>query len=77
MRKSQKYNQIAAKVVFGNVAKCVHARSASIILLRVNFLSVSRFVYGVTIFLGAFLLFLVEPMAAKELLPVLGGSSAV
>jgi spermidine synthase len=37
----------------------------------------SRLVYGVTIFLGAFLLFLVEPMAAKQLLPVLGGSSAV
>jgi spermidine synthase len=30
-----------------------------------------------TVFLGAFLLFLVEPMAAKELLPVFGGSSAV
>jgi hypothetical protein len=41
------------------------------------FLSASRLVYGVTIFLGAFLLFLVEPMAAKQLLPVLGGSSAV
>src|SRR5882724_4853398 len=33
--------------------------------------------YGATISLGAFLLFLVEPMAAKQLLPVLGGSSAV
>ncbi len=29
------------------------------------------------VFLGAFLLFLLEPMAAKELLPVFGGSSAV
>jgi hypothetical protein len=29
------------------------------------------------IFLGAFLLFVVEPMAAKQLLPALGGSSAV
>jgi hypothetical protein len=47
------------------------------ILLRMIFLSASRLVYGVTIFLGASLLFLVEPMAAKELLPVLGGSSAV
>jgi spermidine synthase len=37
----------------------------------------SRSVYGITVFLGAFLLFLVEPMAAKQLLPVLGGSSAV
>ena len=34
-------------------------------------------VYGLTVFLGASLLFLVEPMAAKALLPVLGGSSAV
>ena len=37
----------------------------------------SRLLYGTTIFLGAFLLFLVEPMAAKQLLPTLGGSSAV
>jgi hypothetical protein len=37
----------------------------------------SRLLYGVTIFLGAFLLFMVEPMAAKQLLPALGGSSAV
>jgi hypothetical protein len=37
----------------------------------------SRLLYGVTVFLGAFLLFLVEPMAAKQLLPSLGGSSAV
>jgi hypothetical protein len=43
----------------------------------VIFMPASRLVYGVTIFLGAFLLFLVEPMAAKQLLPVLGGSSAV
>ncbi len=33
--------------------------------------------YGATIALGSFLLFSVEPMAAKQLLPVLGGSSAV
>ena len=33
--------------------------------------------YGVTIALSAFLLFSVEPMAAKALLPALGGSSAV
>ncbi|HWW99056.1 MAG TPA: hypothetical protein VNY74_15225, partial [Edaphobacter sp.] len=37
----------------------------------------SRSLYGITVFLGAFLLFLVEPMAAKQLLPTLGGSSAV
>jgi hypothetical protein len=36
-----------------------------------------RWVYGGVIFLSAFLLFLVEPMAAKQLLPMLGGSSAV
>ena len=36
-----------------------------------------RALYGAAIFLGAFLLFAVEPMAAKRLLPALGGSSAV
>jgi hypothetical protein len=36
-----------------------------------------RSIYGTTIFLSAFLLFLIEPIAAKQLLPVLGGSSAV
>jgi hypothetical protein len=40
-------------------------------------MSSSRVLYGTTVFLGAFLLFLVEPMAAKQLLPSLGGSSAV
>jgi hypothetical protein len=40
-------------------------------------MSRSRLLYGITVFLGAFLLFLVEPMAAKQLLPILGGSSAV
>src|SRR5437868_3681559 len=40
-------------------------------------MSPSRLLYGITVFLGAFLLFLVEPMAAKQLLPFLGGSSAV
>ena len=33
--------------------------------------------YTITIFLGAFLLFLVQPMAAKVILPVLGGSPSV
>src|SRR5882672_8495598 len=37
----------------------------------------SRTLYGSAVFLSAFLLFLVEPMAARQLLPVLGGSSAV
>ncbi len=36
-----------------------------------------RALYGVTVGLGSFLLFSVEPMAAKQLLPALGGSSAV
>jgi hypothetical protein len=36
-----------------------------------------RILYGAAIFLSAFLLFGVEPMAAKRLLPGLGGSSAV
>src|SRR5204863_5552391 len=33
--------------------------------------------FGVTIFLGAALLFVVEPMAARSVLPLLGGSPAV
>ena len=36
-----------------------------------------RSLFGGTVFLAAFLLFLVEPIAAKQLLPVLGGSAAV
>ena len=36
-----------------------------------------RFLYACTIFLSALLLFLIEPIAAKQLLPILGGSSAV
>lgn len=37
----------------------------------------TRLLYGTTAFLSAFLLFLIEPLAAKQILPVLGGSSAV
>ena len=33
--------------------------------------------YAVAIFLGSFLLFLIEPIAGKKLLPSLGGSAAV
>ena len=33
--------------------------------------------FGSAVFLGAFLLFLVEPISAKQLVPVLGGSAAV
>jgi hypothetical protein len=40
-------------------------------------MSFMRLLYGTTAFLSAFLLFLIEPLAAKQLLPVLGGSSAV
>jgi hypothetical protein len=40
-------------------------------------MTMTRVMYGGTVFLAAFLLFAVEPMAAKQLLPVLGGSSAV
>ncbi len=36
-----------------------------------------RLVFGGAVFLAAFLLFLVEPIAAKQLLPILGGSAAV
>src|SRR5258708_3575792 len=53
-----------------------HRRQSSHIILGPD-MSASRLLYGITVFLGAFLLFLVEPMAAKQLLPTLGGSSAV
>jgi hypothetical protein len=37
----------------------------------------SRLLFGCTVFLASFLLFLVEPIAAKQLLPIFGGSAAV
>ncbi len=37
----------------------------------------SRILFGAAVFLGSFLLFLLEPIAAKQLLPVFGGSAAV
>ncbi len=40
-------------------------------------MSHSRLLFGSAVFLGAFLLFLVEPIAAKQLVPVLGGSASV
>jgi hypothetical protein len=40
-------------------------------------MSSTRILGGAAVFLSAFLLFLVEPMVAKQLLPALGGSSAV
>ena len=36
-----------------------------------------RLLFGGAVFLASFLLFLVEPIAAKQLLPILGGSAAV
>jgi spermidine synthase len=40
-------------------------------------MSGTRRLFAAAIFLGSFLLFLVEPIAAKQLLPILGGSAAV
>jgi SAM-dependent methyltransferase len=40
-------------------------------------MSLLTFLYAVAIFLGSFLLFLIEPIAGKKLLPLLGGSAAV
>lgn len=40
-------------------------------------MSGTRWLFAAAIFLGSFLLFLVEPIAAKQLLPMLGGSAAV
>jgi hypothetical protein len=37
----------------------------------------SKFSYGITIFLGAFLLFQIEPLIAKRILPWFGGAAAV
>ncbi|HLW52911.1 MAG TPA: fused MFS/spermidine synthase [Candidatus Angelobacter sp.] len=42
-----------------------------------SLMSPINWLYAVAIFLGSFLLFLVEPIAAKRLLPLLGGSAAV
>ena len=43
---------------------------------KVRILSL-RLLFGGAVFLGSFLLFLVEPVAAKQLLPLLGGSASV
>ena len=37
----------------------------------------SRFLFASLVFLGSFLLFLIEPIAARQILPVFGGSAAV
>ena len=36
-----------------------------------------RFLFASVVFLASFLLFLVEPIAGRQLLPILGGSAAV
>ena len=36
-----------------------------------------RLLFASVVFLASFLLFLVEPIAARQLLPILGGSAAV
>jgi hypothetical protein len=43
----------------------------------VQTMALLTFLYASVVFLSAFLLFLVQPMVAKQLLPVLGGSAAV
>ena len=48
-----------------------------LLMTKAWWLGLGRYLYGTVIFLGAFLLFVVEPMAAKQLLPALGGSSAI
>src|SRR5689334_20097374 len=40
-------------------------------------MSLLTFLYAAAIFLGSFLLFLIEPIAGKRLTPLLGGSAAV
>lgn len=45
--------------------------------MRREFLSQSVFVYATSIFLSAFLMFLLQPMVAKMILPYLGGATSV
>lgn len=40
-------------------------------------MTLNRLLFGLAVFVAAFLLFLVEPICAKQLLPVLGGSASV
>jgi SAM-dependent methyltransferase len=40
-------------------------------------MTVQRWLFAASVFVASFLLFLVEPIAARQLLPVLGGSAAV
>src|SRR5580704_2216425 len=42
-----------------------------------GYMSHLRFLFASAVFLAAFLLFLVEPIAGRQLLPALGGSAAV
>jgi spermidine synthase len=63
--------------LFNSLVNLIYETSESSQGKSNSFMFSSRLLYGGTIFLGAFLLFLVEPIAAKQLLPRLGGSSAV
>jgi SAM-dependent methyltransferase len=58
----------------GFVPACIFLASRAVLGFGVAH---SRLLFGSAVFLAAFLLFLVEPIAAKQLLPFLGGSAAV
>jgi hypothetical protein len=58
------------------IPESLHASVAGTRALRVPAVAVLP-LFGATLFLSAFLMFLVEPMVAKMLLPVLGGSPMV
>ncbi|HLJ89248.1 MAG TPA: fused MFS/spermidine synthase [Candidatus Angelobacter sp.] len=61
-----------------NLANDTTAKPVGSIILFVPFFNMLLTVlYAVAIFLGSFLLFLVEPMVGKRLAPLLGGSAAV
>src|SRR3984885_3536478 len=47
------------------------------ILETCGYMTPLRFLFASVVFLASFLLFLVEPIAGRQLLPVLGGSAAV
>src|SRR6516162_10979825 len=59
------------------MAASVAGRATAATRSRSPLMSPLNALYAIAIFLGSFLLFMVEPMAAKRLLPLLGGSAAV
>src|SRR6476659_9088752 len=66
-------NELTKVKKFGQLhANLLH--EAAVIILVTRFV---RVLYTLTIFLGSALLFLVEPIVAKMILPVFGGSPAV